>query len=116
MTLKKIKVVVAGTKMDDLTIRTIDNTLEAMQELVGGYIEVWFNIQLHQRKIGVLVNEEGIIKQLPVNQNLYPFFIVGQAVFYSYGEDEDFDSLTDEQLAYLSGWLGNVEEFKKRCY
>jgi len=40
------------------------NTLKEMQELVGGYIEFVYT----EKKIVLIVNEEGLIISLPVNQ------------------------------------------------
>ena len=46
-------------------IAEIDNTLEAMQEIVGGYIETYPLDDLDE--IVVICNEEGKIKNLPLN-------------------------------------------------
>lgn len=45
----------------------IPNTLEALQELVEGYIEI---VRLDHDNVAI-VNEEGVIHQLPYNCSLY---------------------------------------------
>ena len=40
------------------------STLKEMQELVGGYIEFVYT----EKKLVLIVNEEGLIMSLPVNQ------------------------------------------------
>lgn len=45
-------------------IKEIDNTLEAMQEVVGGYIEP---VQVATDAIAIC-NEEGVIRGLPINK------------------------------------------------
>lgn len=81
-------------------IAEIEYTLEAMQKVVDGYIEA---IHPFNDNIAVVCNEEGFFKDLPVNRIiknsngkvcnflLGTFFAVGTA-------EEDFISLTDEQL------------------
>ena len=46
----------------------IDNSLEAMQELVGGYIEV---IMPYESQVALVCNEEGRLTNLPLNRALY---------------------------------------------
>lgn len=80
----------------------IDDTLEALQELVGGYIEP---IYPFDDEVALVCNEEGKINGLPLNRALYDedgemyeliagnFFIIGAP------EDSDrFTSLTQEQI------------------
>lgn len=77
------------------------NELEAMQEIVGGYIEVFPLAD----DVAIVCNEEGKINGLPLNRPIYhngeiveiiagTFFIAGDDI--SIGE---FVSLTDEQIA-----------------
>ena len=72
--------------------REIDNTLEALQELVGGYIET-VNLP---GSIVMIVNEEGKILRLPINFHLNCDLIHGTAVFVSVN-GEDFCSLSQAQ-------------------
>lgn len=69
---------------------TIDNTLEALQKLVGGYIEV---VTLSD-DICVICNEEGALKGLPYNTNIGGNAFVG-TVIYAGIDGEDFDDLSD---------------------
>lgn len=72
--------------------REISNTLEALQELVGGYIET---VSL-PGGIVMIVNEEGKILRLPINFRLNCDLIRGTAVFVSVN-GEDFCSLNQSQ-------------------
>ena len=78
------------------------NELEAMQAIVGGYIEVF---PLAQDGVAIVCNEEGKMNGMPLNRPIYhngemveiiagTFFIAGDDI--SIGE---FVSLTDEQIA-----------------
>lgn len=72
--------------------REIDNTLEALQELVGGYIET---VSI-PGSIVMIVNEEGKILRLSINFHLNCGLIHGTAVFVSVN-GEDFCSLNQAQ-------------------
>lgn len=74
----------------------IDNTLDAMQKVVGGYIE-----PIYLDDVAVVVNEEGKINGSPLNRSLYDNgerFDIAAGTFFVCGLGEDsFDSLTPEQ-------------------
>lgn len=73
-------------KRPDVAIEAIEvpNTLEALQELVGGYIEA---INLFPN-IVVIVNEEGVLKGLPFNMYLGGHWLCGPVLFVGVkGED-----------------------------
>lgn len=55
----------------------IDNTLEALQKVVGGYIE---HITI-AANMAVICNEEGIIQGLPYNCHVAGVRLVGTIVF-----------------------------------
>lgn len=78
----------------------IENSLENFQNIVGGYIEV-FPLE---NNILMVLNEEGKIKDLPVNfiigDERYAEEIVGN-VFFAGRNDVDFDSLNEEQIEIL---------------
>ena len=69
----------------------IDNTLEALQKVVGGYIET---CSLSTDAVAI-INEEGRLLGLPVNEHLR--FFVGDALIVGVDGDE-FASLTDKQI------------------
>ena len=102
--MKTINVIRIGTESGDVQIQNIPNTLEDLQELVGGYIEPCAPVELRERGIEMLCNEEGLLRQLEPNNNLYPFFYVGQCVLVGIG-DEDFVSLSYNQMIYATAWL-----------
>ena len=80
------------------------NVLRNLQTLVGGFIEPCAPVELKQKGIELLANEEGLLRQLPVNVNMFPFFYVGTLVAVGIGK-EDFISLTPEQEEYLKKWV-----------
>ncbi len=74
-----------------------ENTLEAKQRLVGGYIECVY--PTNDKSVVFICNEEGKINGLQLNRDIGhdiiagPFLIVGDDY-----ENGDFKSLTDEQI------------------
>ncbi len=78
-------------------VEDIENTLEALKTLVGGYIEV---VRMEDN-ILLICNEEGKLKQLPPNFAMGHDVIVGTAVFVSFDGGEDFAGLNDEQMLYI---------------
>lgn len=91
-------------------IRTVGNiTLEFLQDCVGGYIEPCAPIELKEHGIELLANEEGLLSGLDPNENLFPFFLVGNVV--AVGVDgEDFVGLSVEQRRYLNEWVKALKE------
>ena len=72
-------------------IEEIENTLEALQSLVNGYIEA-----VHiDNEIILICNEEGNLQGLPPNFRIGNTTIVGTAVFVSHNSEGDFASLND---------------------
>lgn len=84
------------------TVEEIENTLEAKQKIVGGYIEAvypWVD------EVALICNEEGKINGLPINRFLWnedgqpidyiagTFFICGAPL-----DSEDFTSIPDELI------------------
>ena len=76
-------------------------SLKLLQDLVGGYIELTPAPGLTRNKIGVPVNEEGLLKKLPFNLFWGGNPIVGTVVFVRIA-GEDFAGLTDDQIRYLN--------------
>ena len=82
--------------------------LHGLQSLVGGYIEPCAPAEIKAKGIELLANEEGLLKRLPPNTNLYPFFFVGTLV--AVGVDgEEFVSLTPTQELFMKTWLAYLE-------
>lgn len=88
----------------------IDNTLEALQEFVGGYIET---VTITE-KLVLICNEEGKIKNLPKNRELFWTIgedkerrvirrdcLVGDALICAYDNEGNFRSLTAREQWYL---------------
>ena len=68
-------------------VRTIPNTLEALQEIVGGYIET----VTVATDLVAIVNEEGRLMDLSYNVDLCGVPIVGPLVFAGVDGDEFCD-------------------------
>lgn len=81
-------------------IITIPNTLEAIKQLVGGYIET---LTLPDGFV-IICNEEGRYLGLQPNVNTYADVIV-ENIIITKAEGEDFVSLTPEQIQTARGWL-----------
>ena len=98
---KMIKVVLAepGKKAK---VTEIENTLENLQKIVGGYIEC---IYPFEDNVGLIANEEGKLIGLEPNRVLRDDngnavdIIFGTFIITGLTED-DFGSLTDEQAEY----------------
>lgn len=75
----------------------INNTLEAKQNIVGGYIECAY--LPNDEEVVIICNEEGKINGLQLNRDIGhdiiagPFLIVGDDY-----DNGDFKSLTEEQI------------------
>ena len=75
----------------------IDNTLEAKQHLVGGYIECLY--PSNDDSVVFICNEEGKINGMPLNRDIGndiiagPFLILGDDY-----ENGDFKSLSEDQI------------------
>lgn len=80
---------------------TIENTLEGMQSVVGGYIE--YVPLTDDWTASLYCNDEGKINGLPPNRRLGNDIIAG--TFFICGSDDgEYDcSLTDEQIAHYKG-------------
>lgn len=93
--------------------KTIKNTLQAKQELVGGFIE--YTYVLDDDSVALVCNEEGKLMGLELNRDIGydviagPFFIVG---YDDSGEDR---SLTNEQLEKYKNRFGkeSIEKTKE---
>ena len=77
-----------------------------LQYLVNGFIEVVHLPEFEEMGIILLANEEGLLKGLPINHNLDPYFFVGNMVALSTDGDE-FTGLDEAQQEFLTEWLLN---------
>lgn len=86
--------------------------LRSLQSIVDGFIEPCAPAELKEQGIELLANEEGLLRYLPANINMFPFFYVGNLVAVGVGlnddGEEDFVSLTPEQENFLKRWLNNL--------
>lgn len=84
----------------DSEVIDIDNTLEALQEKVGGYIEV---LACPVKGANIICNEEGKLMGLPQNIPLYDRYLnvcdvlVGDILIVG-TKGENFTDLTGEQI------------------
>lgn len=92
-----VKAFVLMDKDDPGEIREIENTLEAFQDLVGGYIETF----TCSTDVTLVINEDGRILGLPVNRDFCGHRFVGPMVFVGYDDDGEFVDLPEEDLRYL---------------
>ena len=74
----------------------IDNTLEALQRAVGGYIET---VSIFT-DVTLICNEEGRLMGLPYNMDFAGIRFVGPVLVVGRTED-DFRSLTDEEFTAI---------------
>lgn len=96
----KIKVV-AQNPGEISRIVTVPNTLEALQELVGGHIEVHHI----SGSLLLVMDEEGRLKGLPENVRCVQYGTIVGPVFITADKDEDFRSLTPEEIQTARAWL-----------
>lgn len=86
-------------------IKSIRNSLHAMQNAVGGYIEM---IELEDNLV-IVCNEEGRLLGLPANKSIMMPGLVGNC-FIASASGEDLTDCSDIQLildACMRSWLRN---------
>ena len=98
------------------TARTVDieNTLEAMQKAVGGYIEPFYCFSDYD--VCIVCNEEGKISGEPLNRAVYDeshriMDIICGSFFICDCSGENFASLSNEKLEYYTDMFRNPERF-----
>lgn len=92
---------------------TIPDTLEAKQEMVGGYIEAVYPFD---DNICCICNEEGKLWGLPPNRMLWdeqgePYDVLNGTFLVAGLGDEDFASLTPEEMDKYTERFWNPEFF-----
>ncbi len=105
----KVVVVEPGAKP---CVKVIEDKLEAMQEVVGGYIEMIALPYDFERDIVLICNEEGKLLGLPGNRRVGDDIIAG-TFFVAALNDEDGSlvSLTDAEINKISELFSEIEEF-----
>lgn len=73
----------------------VDNTLKALQKVVGGYIET---CTIDTDAVAI-INEEGRLMELPINENLR--FFCGDVLIVGADGGDEFLSLTEKQISDL---------------
>ena len=95
---ENIRVLVVEPEKDP-EVRTIENSLEGIQQIVQGYIEC---VTLHDKAgedLVLICNEEGKIRNLQMNAIIPEIDDMIFGTFLIAGTDRDeFASLTDEQI------------------
>lgn len=81
-------------------VTEIENTLEALQGIVGGYIEV----VAVGGEVLMICNEEGKLNGLEYNFKLGNDFIVGNVLFVQ-AKDEDFTDLSDSNVESIMNFF-----------
>ena len=79
--------------------KMIENTLEAKQEIVGGYLEhLMIGKTATGARIGLIFNEDGRMKELPFNRRIKGYSdLVGTLFVTAYNMIGDSISLNDEE-------------------
>lgn len=103
-----MRILLIGTNKGNVHPEETRGTLRDLQGYVDGYIESVFIPQLHEQGVALIVNEEGVIRALPLNENLYPFFFCGQAFMVGV-KGSAFRGLSDKQLAFCQSWISGLQ-------
>ena len=74
-------------------IAEIPHTLEAMQQTVGGYIEITYP---WREPIALVCDEEGMLKQLPFNRLVAPQNAIFGTFFLCGIDEEDLTDMPEE--------------------
>ncbi len=96
----KIKVVVVDE--EGARVKTINNNLVSMQEIVGGFIECipW------KDRFNIVCNEEGKILGLSPTLMIGYDVIVGTCFFTKTDRNNEFVSLSDDDISLIQDELG----------
>ena len=91
-------------------VQEFPDTLEAMQKIVGGYIQAVYPFS---EPVAVVCNEEGRILGLPFNrplmdENGLPYDVLCGTFFIAGVDGEHFTSLTEEQIEKYRSLYDNV--------
>lgn len=107
--------IVVVEPMENPIIKEIDGTLEEMQSIVGGLIQMI----MIDNEVALLCDDEGKLKGKPLNRALYMddeiFDVIGGTFFICSAptESDDFEGLTDEQAEFWRDKFWNPELYIK---
>lgn len=87
-----VRVVVANPGSEPI-VREIENSLEALQSLVGGYVEA-----LNFDTMTIYINEEGRMRGMPFNRFFAGIPVVGPIVVTGCDEEGETISLSPRQV------------------
>lgn len=99
-----------------LESKDIPNTLDALQEIVGGYIEIpYISNDLYKNGIDIIINDEGKLidgmnKEIAVvekSTGKVLDIIFGNCIFASHDEEGETVGLTEDQMDVIGKLLGN---------
>ena len=115
----KIKALVFSN--GELQEREIENTLESLQEIVGGYIESpYISNIFRENDIDIILNEEGKILNLQEEiaiidkeKNIVIDVLCGNCIFVSHDEQGETIGLNDEQIKIIKKELNYVVNLSK---
>ena len=99
--------------------REIDDGLESMQKVVGGYIQAIYPFE--DTELALICNEEGKLTGLPFNRalrdengNIYDVVVGTFFLCRAPVDEENFAILTDKQLEFGKEQFGRIEMFLDR--
>lgn len=101
----------------ELTQKDINNTLETLQEIVGGYIEIPFLSRVFaENDIDIIINEEGKLIEglkpeiavMKKSTNTILDLVYGTCIFASHDEYGETVGLNDKQLEIIKNELQNI--------
>lgn len=88
-------------------VKDIEHTLENLQEIVGGYIEVLYPFD----DVAIVANEEGLLIGLEPNRAVERYGIIFGTFFICGLTEDDFTGLIDEQIEQYGRLYRSPEMF-----
>ena len=100
--MSKIRVIVKTPDQVIGKVQKIDNTLEALQEIVGGRIET---VTVRNGTVVIICNEEGLLEGLPYNCEIEDNLFVGTIIAAGVDGEEFADlPIVREAWEDMIGW------------